>query len=387
MKKRLYLFSLFLYLGCISFGGPTAHIGLFQKELIEKRQWLSTEEYIQLVAMCQFLPGPTSSQVGMILGYKQLGLGGAFLAWLGFTLPSAMILAVLATSVLQFNLLDFEGAIKGLMVAAVVVVASAILSMCKANALQFHHYIFIIFIAVLYGMFGHQVPQVIWIILAGLLGSIFYKDTSLVLSTSTIQISKKTSVISIVLLVSIWVLLLIYSHVFILFNHALIFYQTGALVFGGGHVVMPLLQQDLVAMGYLDETTFTAGYGFVQAMPGPLFNFASYLGALLFPLQPILGATLSVGMIFLSGALILFGLFPLLQSISKSNAVSKAMRGINLAVIGMLIATFINPLLVHSVSSVVDSVIALILFALLYFNRLPIWSLVVISALFYGIIL
>lgn len=370
------IFTLFFYLGCISFGGPTAHIGLFQQELIDKRKWMMPDQYAQLVAICQFLPGPSSSQVGMALGYSQQGYKGAFIAWLGFTMPAAIALCVIAVGVMNFDFTNnMYMVVHALKIAAIAIVAHAILSMCQSICKSYRHYIVLLVIFAGCIIFGSAVAQWVWIALAAFWGVVLFRNIDLKLVPLDFKISERVGLSCLVLLVTGWCVLSVLSSNYLI-DISRIFYQSGTLVFGGGHVVLPLLQQEIVGAGLVEEPLFTAGYGIVQAMPGPMFNFASYLGAVLVPEHPIAGALLATTMIFIPAALVLFGCLPFLQRLMSITWFHGVMGGISAGVIGLLVATLINPLLKHTVNGFFDIAMILILFAFLYFKRLPVWAIV-----------
>lgn len=379
MSNYLRLFSLFLYLGCISFGGPTAHLALFQKELIDKRDWMSTTAYMQLVSLCQILPGPTSSQVGMALGYHCAGYGGAFFAWLGFTLPAALLLASIGIGIAQYDTWLNTDILHGLSLAVVAIVAHALLGMVRQICVSVWHYLILAFITGL-SIFT-ATHQIILIVLAALLGIVFFRQQNYALSLSFRFISPRVAVICLLVFFALLFLLSYWINtqsLLALFHH---FYQAGALVFGGGHVVLPLLEAELSHDIWLTQEQFVAGYGIVQAMPGPLFNFASYLGAVAYQQQPILGAVVAVMGVFLPAALVLFAALAAVHYINQFHYLKSAFTGISAGVTGMLLATLYHPLITQTIVSVEDIAIVIVSFVLLYFQKIPVYLLVILCAL------
>lgn len=383
MSAYLSLFGLFFYLGCISFGGPTAHIALFQQELIEKRKWMNAEQYTQLVAICQFLPGPSSSQVGMALGFYQKGYLGALLAWLGFTLPSAILLCAIAIGAMNLDLLSIVQLLHALKVAACAIVAFAVYSMMRQICTQRQHYAVMLMIAIGCWYFSSTIGQWLWIMLGAVIGVIAFQAQGVGLQHLDFKISTRVGCVCLALFFTLLMGLGVMAHVSTTLAFVDIFYQAGAWVFGGGHVVLPLLQDSIVGQNLLNEDLFLAGYGIVQAMPGPLFNFASYLGAVLMPTQPIYGAILATVMIFIPAALILFGTLPFIQKVAQLAWLNTALIGVNAAVVGILLATFFDPVLVGSLQHWWDVIVAIILFMALYFKKLPVWGVVLLSGAFY----
>lgn len=380
MSDYLRLFSLFFYLGCISFGGPTAHLALFQKELIDKRGWMSTTAYMQLVSLCQILPGPTSSQVGMALGYHCAGYSGAFFAWLGFTLPAALLLASIGIGITQHDAWLNTTLLHGLSLAVIAIVAHALVTMIRQICVSHWHYFIMILVTVL-SLFT-LTPQIILIILAALLGIIFFRQQNYAVNLNFRFISPRIAALCLLAFFTLLFLLPYWINtqsLVALFHH---FYQAGALVFGGGHVVLPLLEAELSHGVWLTQEQFVAGYGIVQAMPGPLFNFASYLGAVAYQQQPIFGAVVAVIGIFLPAALILFAALAAVHYINQFNYLKSAFTGIAAGVTGMLLATLYHPLITQAILSVEDVAIVIAGFLLLYFQKIPVYLLVVLCALF-----
>ena len=370
----LEVFLAFLKLGLTSFGGPVAHLGYFRAEFVARRRWLDDKSYSDLVALCQFLPGPASSQVGIALGLGRAGWGGAVAAWLGFTLPSAMALILFAAGVTQWAALSQSGAVHGLKVAAVAVVAQAVWGMGKSlcpDRLRAG-------VAVLSALLVLAVPTATgqvaaiaaggivgrWMLTLGPLPAAQHRDYG---------VSKRAGAALLgVFMVLLVVLPLVAAAVHspalsVLAN----FYQAGALVFGGGHVVLPLLQAGVVPHGLVSSDVFLAGYGAAQAVPGPLFTFAAYLGAVMpGPFGGWFGGIALLLAIFLPAFLLVVGALPYWETLRQRDGVQRAMAGVNAAVVGGLVAALYDPGWTSAIHSRVDFGLALAAFGLLVYARL-----------------
>ena len=387
MKHVFTIFCHFFYLGCISFGGPAAHLGYFQRYFIEKHQWLDIPTYSRMVALSQFLPGPASSQVGFSLGYHRGGLCGAIAAFLGFTLPSFILLYLLAVVGVHFaDSAMFVGAIYGLKLLAVVIVADAVISMSKVFCQsKITKLIAALSVAVMLS-FGSLYTQILFLVFAGLLTLLLNKNTSdeKVTKENTEHndeqqsqqqaLSKKLKLIPLILFIGCLVVLPFIAdrNVFIgLFNS---FYQAGSFVFGGGHVVLPLLQQTIEPA--LATDTFILGYASAQAVPGPMFTIATFLGANILHDAPLLGALIATSAIFLPGFLLILAFQDIWHRIAFQPKVSGFVTGVNAAVVGLLAAAFYQPIALNAIYSVIDVVWVIGGFVLLKFYRLPILALV-----------
>lgn len=377
----------FFKLGLTSFGGPVAHLGYFRTEFVERRKWLDDKSYSDLVALCQFLPGPASSQVGIALGLGRCGWRGAFAAWLGFTLPSAIALILFAIGVSQWAVVAQSGVIHGLKIAAVAIVAQAVWGMAKSLCPDRLRAGVAIAGALLVLAVPSAVGQITAIVVGGVIGYSMLKLNQL----STTQhydygVSKGTGAA----LLGIFVILLVMLPLIGLWIHSPIvtvlsdFYQAGALVFGGGHVVLPLLQTSVVPSGWISNEVFLAGYGAAQAVPGPLFTFAAYLGAAMpSPFGGWIGGLALLMAIFLPAYLLVVGTLPYWETLRQRVAVQKAMAGVNAAVVGVLGAALYDPVWTSAINSKADFGIALTAFGLLVYARLsPV--LVVLLAAFAG---
>ncbi|NTD87912.1 chromate efflux transporter [Agrobacterium tumefaciens] len=379
------VFTAFLKLGVTSFGGPIAHLGYFRDELVVRRKWIDEAGYADLVALCQFLPGPASSQVGFALGLLRAGPLGALAAWTAFTLPSAILLLLFAMVAASIEGPVGNGLLHGLKIVAVAVVAQAVWGMAKSLApdrqrasIALVGIICVVFVA---GAFG-QIPA----LALGAIAGLFFCRSEAARQASHLAFRVPKSVGYIAL--ATFALLLAFLPVFAamagsqglsLFDA---FYRAGALVFGGGHVVLPLLQSAVVSTGWVTEDAFIAGYGATQAVPGPLFTFAAYLGAVVGP-QPngIAGAAIALVAIFLPGMLLLVGALPFWEGFRKHLLAQAAMRGANAAVVGILGAALYDPVWTSAIFMPKDFALALTGFILLTVWKTPPWIVVAICAI------
>ncbi len=380
----LEVLLVFLKLGLSSFGGPIAHIGYFRDEFVTRRRWLDEQAYADLVALCQFLPGPASSQVGFSMGLMRAGYGGGLAAWTGFTLPSAIVLLLFAYGVGSLGGPVGSGLLHGLKLVAVAIVAQAVWGMARSLCPDRERASIAALAALIILFSTSSVAQIAAILLGAVAGLILCREAPPAAAGHVaMPVSRRAGVIALtafaVLLAA--VLLLsgrLASQGFDLFAA---FYRSGALVFGGGHVVLPLLREAFVAPGWISDDAFLAGYGAAQAVPGPLFTFSAYLGALVTP-QPhgIAGAALGLFGIFLPGILILIGTLPFWDAFRTRASAQAAMRGVNAAVVGLLGAALYNPVWTTSVKSSADFAVALVCFVLLVAWRAPPLVVVLVSA-------
>ncbi|MGY4878773.1 chromate efflux transporter [Vreelandella aquamarina] len=381
VSPKREVFYAFLLLGLTSFGGPVAHLGFFRNEFVLRRQWLSEQAYADLVALGQFLPGPASSQVGFALGLLRAGPWGAALAWLAFTLPSAILLLLFA---LGAGLLDgpmADGLLTGLKITAVAIVAHAVWGMAgslcpdKRRAGIALASVFVVL------MLNGPLGQVSAILLGSVAGWVLCRDSSTVLSEPLhFALSRRVGVIALALFAALLVgLPLVASHTPWLDVMAG-FYRAGALVFGGGHVVLPLLEAEVVQSGWLSADEFLTGYGAAQAVPGPLFTFAAYLGALLPGFNNLLGAMLALVAIFLPGFLLLIGVLPFWNDFRQWSSAQAFMRGANAAVVGVLATALYQPVWTSAIVGPYEFALALSGFLLLSVWKLPAWAVVLIVA-------
>ncbi|MDK2621058.1 chromate efflux transporter [Vibrio vulnificus] len=366
----LQIFKTFFWLGWISFGGPAAHIGYFRHTFVEKLKWISDEEYAQLVALSQFLPGPGSSQVGFGLGYKKGGLPGACAAFLGFTLPSVVIMLLLALVSSQVtDTALFQNVVHGLKLLAVVVVADAAWGMYKNFCRSPLTVGICVATAVALLVFSGIATQMAVLILAALIGVIALKGENK--ATEHGFTPSLTPLVIFAALLLLLPLLTTAQPLVRLFNE---FYQAGSLVFGGGHVVLPLLQN--IVGEQISQDAFLTGYAAAQAVPGPMFTFATYIGYVLHPSSPILGAIVATLAVFLPGFLLMLGVLKNWQLLAANPRVSGALQGVNAAVVGLLVAALYQPVFSSAVSSGLDVGLILIGFYLQKQIKVPILTLV-----------
>jgi chromate transporter len=372
------VFRIFLRLGLTSFGGPIAHLGYFRREFVLRRQWLDERAYAGLVALCQFLPGPASSQVGFALGLSRRGLSTGLAAWLGFTLPSAVLLFLFAATASSFTGATATAAIHGLKIVAVAVVAQALWGMARSLTPDIPRLAIAALAAVIVTFLAGSFGQILTIAIGALLGLLVCRGIATTeASPLRVTVSRRMAAASLVLFVlplAIGPLLSGTSHTIAVF-HA--FYRSGALVFGGGHVVLPLLSDAVVRPGWLSPASFLAGYGAAQAMPGPLFTISAYMGAALnTPPNGAWGAILALVAIFLPGMLLLMGALPFWDGLRQRRDLQAAMRGVNAAVVGILAAALSSPLWISAITNWRDAALAAANFALLVFAKLPSWVIV-----------
>jgi chromate transporter len=367
-------------LGLTSFGGPVAHLGYFHEEYVRRRKWMDEKNYADLVALCQFLPGPASSQVGIGIGVMRAGLLGGIVSFIGFTLPSVIALILFALLLHGLDIGD-AGWIHGLKIVAVAIVAQAILGMATNLTPDLKRKAIALFALVGTLLWQTAFAQVGVIIIAALLGFFLYKQHGeMDQSKMEFPISRGFGVICLTLFFGLLILLPILREVTSLNWIAMFdsFYRSGSLVFGGGHVVLPLLEREFVPTGWLDKEAFLAGYGATQAVPGPLFTFAAYLGTVMNGWK---GGLLATFAIFLPAFLLVVGTLPFWDSLRRNPKVKGALMGVNAAVVGILIAAFYNPIWTSSISTPLDFAFAAILFSMLMYWKLPPWVIVVTGAI------
>jgi chromate transporter len=376
------VFTTFLKLGLTSFGGPIAHLGYFREELVNRRAWLSDHAYADLVALCQFLPGPASSQVGFALGMMRAGWLGALAAFTAFTVPSALILLLFALSAASISGPIGTGALYGLKIVAVAIVAQAVWGMaknlCPDKERAAIAVLAVAILAFLPGAFG-----MIGAILAGAIaGLLLGRGTDTPLSGHvTMPVSRRGAAAALIAFFGLLVALPLLAKYGQTFAVADSFYRAGSLVFGGGHVVLPLLEAEVVQPGWVTPDAFLAGYGATQAVPGPLFTFAAYLGAVLGP-EPngIAGAMIALLSVFLPGFLLLVGVLPYWDRFRSMATAQSVMQGANAAVVGILGAALYSPVFTSAIGNMRDFTLALLCFVLLMAWKLPPWIVVVVAA-------
>lgn len=367
-------------LGLSSFGGPVAHLGYFHNEYIRRRKWLDEKSYADLVALCQCLPGPASSQVGIGIGVMRAGVLGGIVSFIGFTLPSVIALIVFALILQGLDVAD-AGWIHGLKIVAVAVVAHAILGMAQKLTPDVKRKTVALLALVATLLWQTAFTQVGVILAAAVLGFLLYKqhrDTED--ADIRVPISKGFATVCLSLFFGLLILLPILREVTAIDWIAMFdsFYRSGSLVFGGGHVVLPLLEREFVPTGWLSEEAFLAGYGAAQAVPGPLFTFAAYLGAVM---NGWAGGLLATAAIFLPAFLLIFGALPFWDALRRNPKIKGALMGVNAAVIGILISAFYHPIFTSSILAPIDFAFAAILFSMLVYWKLPPWIVVLTGAI------
>ena len=374
------VFTAFLKLGLTSFGGPVAHLGYFRNEFVERRKWVDEQTYADLVALCQFLPGPASSQVGISIGLLRAGYLGALAAWTAFTLPSAVALVVFAYGLATSGNALGSGWLHGLKVAAVAVVALAILGMARSLTPDRERASLAVLAAVIALAIPSAWGQIGAIAVGAIVGMTLLRGAP---TSDQMGLKLPTSRVSGVLALAVFAVLLMALPILAaatgnqnvrLFDT---FFRVGSLVFGGGHVVLPLLQAEVVPSGWVNNDAFLAGYGAAQAVPGPLFTFAAYLGAVIGGWE---AAVLCLVAIFLPSFLLVVGILPFWEGLRRRKTMQAALRGVNAAVVGLLLAAFYNPVWTSGILTKADFGLGTIAFLLLFLWRTPPWLVVLICA-------
>lgn len=376
--KLLEIFMTALKLGLTSFGGPVAHLGYFKDEYVDRKKWLDDKLYADIIALCQFLPGPASSQVGISIGMMRGGILGGVLSWLGFTMPSVIVLVIFAMLYLQMDISD-QAFISSLKVVAVAVVLHAIMGMAKNLTPDKPRIIIAIIASGVMLIYPNVWVQILTILGGALVGFVlFQKRERTKIEIFNINIPKKVSYYSLAALGGLLVLMPLLANwinnIYItLFD---VFFRVGAIVFGGGHVVLPMIEREIVPAGLISPDAFLAGYGMAQAVPGPLFTFASYLGAIIADVPGAIVATIAV---FLPSFLLIIAALPFLAQLRENHYFQSALMGVNATVVGILVAAFYDPVLTSGIVSGADFFLGLVLFMLLIIWKMPAWSIVLIG--------
>jgi chromate transporter len=379
------VFTAFLRLGLTSFGGPIAHLGYFHEEFVVRRRWLDEKTYVDLVALSQFLPGPASTKVAIAIGLSRAGYPGALVSWCGFALPSAIALVLFGYGVSSFGDALGSGWMHGLKVAAVAVVAQAVLMMMRSLAPDRVRATLAVAAAALVLAIPSPLGQLGAIVLGAVAGLVLFRGTPPDDHVSLPHpVSRAVAVAAIILFFTI--LLGLPLLVAAIPNHGLqlfeAFYRAGSLVFGGGHVVLPLLQASVVPPGWVSNDAFLAGYGAAQAVPGPLFTFAAYLGAVMRPPpNGWQGAVLCLVAMFLPAFLLVIGPLPFWDELRQRSWARSALRGVNAAVVGLLLAALYRPVWTSGIANAGDFALGVAAFLLLYMWKTPPWLVVVFCAL------
>jgi chromate transporter len=381
----LEVLRIFLKLGLSCFGGPIAHIGYYYEEFVVRRRWIDEQAFADLVALCQFLPGPASSQVVFSIGLMRAGYIGALAAWAGFTMPSAIAMVLFAYGAGALRSPAGTGLLHGLKLVAVAIVAQAIWGMAQTLCPDRRRASIAAVTALIISFSTSSFAQIVTILFGGIAGLLLCQGAQQMVATRiAMPVSRKTGLVALAIFFVLLLGLPILRSLGISQGIAIFeaFYRSGALVFGGGHVVLPLLREAFVAPGWVNDNTFLAGYGAAQALPGPLFTFAAYLGAVA-NASPhgVPGAALGLFGIFLPGILILIGTLPFWDALRTFAGAQAMMRGVNASVVGLLGAALYNPVWTSSVNTPRDFGIALGGFVLLTAWRAPPLLVVVISAI------
>ncbi|HVZ66370.1 MAG TPA: chromate efflux transporter [Lacunisphaera sp.] len=380
------LFFVALRLGCTSFGGPIAHLGYYRKEYVERRRWIDDAHFADLVALCQFLPGPASSQTGFAIGCQLRGLPGGVAIWLGFTLPSALLMTAFALGLASSGKVEAAGWMHGLKVAAVAVVGQAVWTMARSLCPDWPRRIVALVAAAILLVLALAWVQLAviaagalvgWVFLGSAAGAAGSRGSSEPAATPDGTPARPTGVACLVLF---FLLLLGLPAVVRITNIPVLdvfdrFYRVGALVFGGGHVVLPLLEHEVVAPGWLTHDRFLAGYGAAQALPGPLFTLSAYLGAVIAP-GGWTGAAVALVAIFLPGLLLVAGVLPFWHELRAQAGPQAALRGANAAVVGVLLAAFYDPVCTAALTSGRAIGLAVAALVALGSGRVPVWAVV-----------
>jgi chromate transporter len=382
--SSLEVLGVFFRLGLTSFGGPVAHLGYFREEFVRRRGWLDDKSYADLVALCQFLPGPASSQVGIAVGLLRGGYAGALAAWIGFTLPSAVAMVLFGYGIDALGDAAGSGWLHGLKVAAVAVVAQAVLGMARTLAPDRARATLAVAAAIIALGAPSSWGQIGAIALGGIVGALLLRGGADV-APAALPLSVSRALGALLLTAFFALLIGLPLLAAAIPSQALkdfdAFYRAGSLVFGGGHVVLPLLQASVVPPGWVGNDAFLAGYGAAQAVPGPLFTFAAYLGTVMEP-EPNgwIGASICLIAIFLPSFLLVIGALPFWEELRRRPVAQAALRGVNAAVVGLLLAALYQPVWTVGITSAADFALAVAAFLLLFMWQTPPWLVVILSA-------
>ncbi|MGP4062786.1 chromate efflux transporter [Halobacillus sp. H74] len=374
----LEIFKASTKLGLTSFGGPVAHLAYFKEEYIDRKKWLDDKMYADIIALCQFLPGPASSQVGIAIGMLRGGLLGGIVSWIGFTVPSILVLVIFALLYQSYELGDATF-IHSLKVVAAAVVLHALIGLGKKLTPDKPRIAIAMVSALILLLYPSAWMQILIIFACGLFGwKMFSSQAESKIHPFPVTFSKKSGLASLSILVTLLVVLpLIAKNTDnILIQLFDTFFRVGSLVFGGGHVVLPMLEREVVPTGWLTANEFLGGYGMAQAVPGPLFTFSSYLGTMI---EGFGGAMVATAGIFLPSFLFLIAALPFLNELRKRPAFQGMLTGVNASVVGILLAAFYDPVITSSILEPADFALAAVLFALLHFFKIPAWAIVLVG--------
>ena len=380
-KSAWAVFLIFLRLGLTSFGGPVAHLGYFRDEFVIRRKWLTENSYADLIALCQFLPGPASSQVGIAIGLSRAGYTGALAAWTGFTLPSAIVLMLFAIGISSYGDIVPLGVLHGLKVAAVAVVAQAVWGMGKNLCTDVARISIMALAACFVLLVPSALAQVSVIAIAAIIGLLWFKPEKVMAHDPLpITVRRRTGLVWLFLFFSLLIGLPLLTALYPSQTLSMVdtFFRAGSLVFGGGHVVLPLLQAEIVPAGWISNDTFLAGYGATQAVPGPLFTFAAFLGSSMNQAPSgWLGGMICLIAIFAPSFLLVMGVLPFWESLRQNLRTRAALSGINAAVVGLLLAALYQPVWTSAIIEAKDFGLALVALIALMFWKVPAWLVVI----------
>ncbi len=377
------IFFEFLLLGLTSFGGPVAHIAYFRDNFVLKKKWVDEKTYLDIVSFSNFLPGPSSSQVGMCIGYLKNGIVGSFFAWLGFTLPSALIMILFAFGYSYFDEYIISGFLNGIKAVVIIIVLQAIIGMSRQHLNDFKKIIIAIFTAITLILFDLYSYQFFLLSIASFLGLALFNDQQKIKS-GKVEIHYSSIMfifVFLILFISLPILSNFYDITLIEISDK--FFRTGSLVFGGGHVVLPLLKNEILNFNLIDEETFIFGYGLAQAIPGPLFTFSAFLGSSLnIEMGKLASGILCLIMIFLPSFLLVLGVMPYWNFFRSKSYIRNCLIGVNACVVGLLIAAFYNPIIISSLNGKNDYILVLLAGIIIFIFKLPQWLSVLILGVF-----
>jgi chromate transporter len=366
------ILSVFLQLGVTSFGGPVAHLGYFRRELVERRGWLSEPDYAAILGLCQFLPGPASSQAGFCIGLLRGGWAGGLAAWMGFTLPSALLMFLVAAGAGAFSHSWLgRDVLHGLQLAAVAVVAQAVYTMARSLCPDTLRRVLAVFALVVVLIVPGTIGQILVLVIGGLTGRWFLEAAPAGVPDTPLRISRRDGALCVAAFFGLLAFaLLVHGHGVVGLFDA--FYRAGALVFGGGHVVLPLLHDAVVSPGWVSPRDFLTGYGAAQAMPGPLFTFAAYLGTIASAgPHGLAGAMIALVAIFLPGLLLVAGILPFWHELKRNAGIAAAVMGLNAAVVGLLGYALLNLIFLGAINGFFDLVIVVLAYLALTLRKTP----------------
>ena len=381
--NNFVIFFEFLLLGLTSFGGPVAHIAYFRDNFVLKKKWFDEKTYLDIVSFSNFLPGPSSSQVGMCIGYLKNGILGSFFAWLGFTLPSAVIMILFAFGYSYFDEYISLGFLNGIKAVVIIIVLQAIIGMSRQHLNDLKKILIATFTAITLVLFDLYSYQFFVLSIAAVIGLVLFNDQQKI-KPGKIEINY-SSIIFILVFLILFISLPILSNFYDIISIEISdkFFRTGSLVFGGGHIVLPLLKNEILNFNLIDEETFIFGYGLAQAIPGPLFTFSAFLGSSLnIEIGKLASGILCLLMIFLPSFLLVLGVMPYWSFFRSLNYIRNCLIGVNACVVGLLIAAFYNPIIISSFNEKNDYILVLLGGVIIFFFKLPQWLSVLTLGIF-----